>query len=81
MPKKISSSASSSSRFTVADEDTSPRPNNVDRSRTINDIDARGPKKNETLRAALAPRPSAQVDPDVQQAAVTLFAMSHGTKG
>ncbi|WP_275761031.1 hypothetical protein [Ralstonia pseudosolanacearum] len=81
MPKKISSSAASSSRFTVAEEDTSPRPTNVDRTRTISDINAHGPKKNETLRAALPPRPSAQVDPVVQQAAETLFAMSHGTKG
>ncbi|CBJ41138.1 exported protein of unknown function (plasmid) [Ralstonia solanacearum CMR15] len=81
MPKKITSSAASSSRFTVADEDTSPRPSNIDRSRTINDIDARGPQKNETLRAALPPRPSAPVDPVVQQAAETLFAMSHATKG
>lgn len=45
--------AASSSRLTVAEEDTSPRPSNIDRSRTINDIDTQGPKKNETLRAAL----------------------------
>ncbi len=79
MPK-ISPPAASSSRLTVAEEDTSPRPSNIDRSRTINDIDTQGPKKNETLHAALPRRP-AQVDPDVQQAAETLFAISRGTKG
>ncbi|MHA6820624.1 hypothetical protein [Ralstonia pseudosolanacearum] len=80
MPKKISSSAPSSARFTVAEEDTSPRPSNIDRSRTINDIDARGPKKDEALREAL-PQRSTNVAPDVKEAAETLWAMSHGTKG
>ncbi|QCX51686.1 hypothetical protein E7Z57_21975 (plasmid) [Ralstonia pseudosolanacearum] len=66
----------------MAEEDTSPRPSNINRTRTISDINAHGPKKNETLRAALPPaRPSAQVDRDVQQAAETLFAISNGTKG
>lgn len=78
MPK-ISPPAASSSPLTVAEEDTSPRPSNIARSRTINDIDTQGPKKNETLRAALPRRP-AQVDPDVQQAAETLFAISSGTR-
>ncbi len=41
----------------VAEEDTSPRTLNH-RTRTINDIDKHGPRKNEELRNALPRRPS-----------------------
>ncbi|WP_230852074.1 hypothetical protein, partial [Ralstonia solanacearum] len=45
------------SPVTVAEEDTSPRTFNH-RTRTIDDIDKHGPRKNEELRNALPRRPS-----------------------
>ncbi|OAI60526.1 hypothetical protein RSP795_17755 [Ralstonia solanacearum] len=45
------------SPVTVAEEDTSPRTFNH-RTRTIDDIDKHGPRKNEELRDALPRRPS-----------------------
>ncbi|QUP56581.1 hypothetical protein GO998_23275 (plasmid) [Ralstonia syzygii] len=76
--KKISTTAPSTSRIHVAEEDTSPRPNN--RTRSLDEVSQNAPRADQALRNALPRRP-AQTDPDVQQAAETLWAMHHsGTK-
>ncbi|MDB0553304.1 hypothetical protein ACYT85_23290 [Ralstonia solanacearum] len=75
--KKISTNSASTSRSNVAEEDTSPRPNN--RTKDLNEVSKSAPRADQALRNALPRRQSQEPTEKEQDAAAGLLALHQFT--